>query len=333
MKNAIIIYRVDKSNPANAGVIQKLQGQAEGLESCNYKVDYLTHDKKNIYLNQTSIHKFSRFQQSKIKKLFFYNYIRALISYDLYIIRHTVSTPAFLSWLKRIKSTNHKAKILIDMPTYPYQLEWRGWLGKNVLWMDRNYNQDLHKYVELILHSGPEKSIFAIPTFHMSNGITDSQIVEPLRQSKNAKLTMVAIAKWQEWHGLDRLLQGLSKYQSDYKLHIIGEGPANTSLKSLSVKLGIEEQLVWHGNLVGAALMNICRKADIGIGTLGLHRKNVPVDSSLKHRTYCAMGLPFVLAGDDVDFSRLSICVSTDDRLRKNPLTLDHENAKPNSPY
>jgi len=304
MKHAIIIYRVDKSNPANAGVIQKLQGQVEGLQKCKYKVDYLTHDKKNIYVNQKSIHKFSRFHQNKIKNLFFYNYIRALISYDLYIIRYTVSTPAFLSWLKRIKSTNPTAKIVIDMPTYPYQLEWRGGLGKKVLWMDRNYNQHLHKYVDLISHSGPEKAIFGIPTFPITNGISASQITTPKKRTRNAKMTMVAIAKWQDWHGLDRLLQGLSKYQSEYKLHIIGEGPAITSLKSLSRRLGIDKQLVWHGNLVGQAMMNICRKADLGIGTLGLHRKNVAVDSSLKHRTYCAMGIPFILAGRDVDFSR-----------------------------
>lgn len=42
---------------------------------------------------------------------------------------------------------------------------------------------------------------------------------------------------------------------------------------------------------------------DIAIGTLGIYRKNVALDSSLKHREYCARGVPFVLSSDDPDFS------------------------------
>ena len=43
-------------------------------------------------------------------------------------------------------------------------------------------------------------------------------------------------------------------------------------------------------------------QADIAIGTLGLHRKNVDLDSSLKHRLYSARGIPMLLSSRDEDF-------------------------------
>ena len=37
---------------------------------------------------------------------------------------------------------------------------------------------------------------------------------------------------------------------------------------------------------------------------MGIHRKGVLYDSSLKHREYCSRGLPFILSAPDLDFPR-----------------------------
>ena len=60
--------------------------------------------------------------------------------------------------------------------------------------------------------------------------------------------------------------------------------------------------MIFHGALSGGRLNDLFNNCDLGIGTLGIHRKGVLINSSLKHREYCARGIPFVYSGSDPDF-------------------------------
>ena len=302
IKKVLIIYRVDRKEKNNIGVVNKLRGQVEGLQNCNLDVDYVIHDDKFIYLNENRIYKKRKTQIPSFFKVQFYNYLYDLPQYDLYIIRYGLSTPALINWLKKTKERHPKSKIVIDMPTYPYQKEWDGIKGKLVLAMDDYYKKHLSTFVEVVIHSGNEKEILSIPTFHMTNGV----IVAPFRERTNYNsanhLQLIAIGKWQYWHGLDRLIEGISLSNEKVHLDIVGEGPGSQDLKSLIRRRKLENQIKWHGVLVGSALEMLIDQAHLGIGTLGIHRKGVFQDSSLKHRSYCASGLPFVLSTSDEDF-------------------------------
>jgi len=85
------------------------------------------------------------------------------------------------------------------------------------------------------------------------------------------------------------------------ELHIVGDGEEVPALEQLARSLDVFKQVHFHGPLSGHALDEQFDLADIGVGTLGLHRKGVKLDSSLKHREYVARGLPFVMAGTDTD--------------------------------
>src|SRR5699024_9754145 len=85
--------------------------------------------------------------------------------------------------------------------------------------------------------------------------------------------------------------------------HIVGEGNELENLKKLVKNIGLTKKVIFYGSKTGNDLDVIVNKCDIGIGALGTHRVNIFGNSSLKHREYCARGIPFVLAANDYDFS------------------------------
>jgi len=303
MQRALVVYRVDRSDPSNLGVVYKLLGQVRGLEEAGYKVDFIIHDKTAI---NHSGRKIAVARPDIYFKWSYYDHIDRdyLKGYDLYIFRYGLATQSFVNCLRDIKDTEKTAAIYIDMPTYPYDQEWTGMKGRLAMWLDRRYASHLRKYVDGILHSGPEISIHSIPTLRITNGIDLSRV--RLRTPKDHQgFRLLAMGKWRSWHGLDRLLLGLAKCgkvgKTPLLLDIIGEGPDIQELRSHVKKHKLEKHVKFYGAVHGEELDDLFDLADLGIGTLGLHRKGVEVDSSLKHREYVARGLPFILAGVDTD--------------------------------
>ena len=60
-----------------------------------------------------------------------------------------------------------------------------------------------------------------------------------------------------------------------------------------------------HGVVERGRLLELLAEADVGLGTLVLHRKDLSEASPLKLREYVAVGLPVVYAHVDPDIDRL----------------------------
>ena len=304
MNRILIIYRVDKSNPENIGVVKKLIGQVAGLEYSNYKVDYIIHDARHIYFNNRKVYNILEANIGYNFKWNYFNYLMDLNleNYRVCIIRYGLSSLSFINFLKRFRKKNVNAKILIDMPTFPYRKEHVGVIGRVKLIIDQVLSNKLKFLVDYVLHSGEEASIFGISTIKSSNGINCEQL--KLRTyGHRTDFRMIAVGKWRNWHGLDRMIKGLDvhKYDSDIVLDIVGDGPELKRLKLLVKEKHLEGRVIFHGVCVGEKLNELFDQADIGVGTLGLFRKGVKVDSSLKNREYVARGLPIILSGKDSD--------------------------------
>ena len=303
---ALIIYRVNRCEPSNIGVINKLIGQVSGLEAQDYKVDYVLHDNRHVYLNNEPIAS----RKTKLGTVYFninfYNYLSIIdsFSYDLVIIRYGLSTPSLLKFLKILRSKGNSQLVLLDMPTYPYKFEWSGTYGWLALFMDGLYRNQLRKYVDGIMHSGREQEIFHIPIIQFTNGIQLNR-TSIRKINHDQSFTFLAVGKWKRWHGLDRLIKGISHHvqlgNDAVLVRLVGEGPELRGLRKLVEKLDLSQFVKFEGTVVGKALDDLFDKADMGIGTLGLHRKNVEIDSSLKHREYVSRGLPFVMSSRDSD--------------------------------
>ncbi len=300
-KRVLIIAPIDFNDCNNEGVIQKLIGQQQGFNKLGYQVDMVYNKGNTIYKNSEAMvitkRSYNRF------RYYWYQDIKKLVSFEQYVflwIRYSISTPSFISFLARGRHVHPKLKVILDMPTYPYADEWAGIRGRIALSMDSMYRSKLIRYVDRIAHSGPEKNIWQIPTTTMTNGVLTSQEILG-RPIDTETIHLLAVGKWRYWHGLDRLVNTADFKSANMVLHIVGEGSALVDLNN-NISQEQKEYVIYHGSMIGAKLIRLAEQCHMAIGTLGLHRKRVTVNSSLKHRDYCAKGLPFVYAGTDPDF-------------------------------
>jgi len=122
----------------------------------------------------------------------------------------------------------------------------------------------------------------------LANGI-DIKSYIPKRKQNNKRPMLVFIGSPnQVWHGVDKIIFLSSKLQQ-YDFHIIGMNGINT------------DNLVYHGYLSTEEFLPILNKADIGIGSLAMHRLGLDEASPLKSRLYLSYGLPIIYAYEDTD--------------------------------
>jgi len=74
------------------------------------------------------------------------------------------------------------------------------------------------------------------------------------------------------------------------------------SVGSAAKRLGRMGNVRLVGHLGGGELALRLEEADVGIGTLALHRNQMSEASPLKTREYLAAGLPVVISYEDTDF-------------------------------
>ena len=313
----LIYYRINQDDLTNIGVLKKCLAQVEAFKRLNVKIDLVLLSEKGILLNDQLIHSFSKsiFRSSFSKYRFYFFKLLPIITkklrfqdYHFLYFRYALSHPTLIQFLKTAKDQNPSIKIISEMPTFPYDKEKVSIVDRLSLKMDQNYRKKLPLYVDRITHYGLESKIYSIPTIPISNGIDLKEVTVSKGLPKENSIRLIAIANWSNWHGLDRLIEGLKNYYSAcnqeiyISLTIIGNGKAIPEYQHLVKRYDLQKVVHFLPPMSNEQLDHHFDNADIGIGTLGIHRKNIPIDSSLKHREYCARGIPFLLAGNDLDF-------------------------------
>ncbi len=142
------------------------------------------------------------------------------------------------------------------------------------------------------------------------NGIDVSSI--ELRKDEKDKpanlITLIGVAALEEWHGYDRVIQGISDYYKNNTVQkininfiIVGSGGAETRLKAMVRDLDVSQYVSFKGTLHGIALTEAFNQADVAIASLGLHRIGLYKASVLKSREYLARGFPILVSSEDPD--------------------------------
>ena len=312
MKKALLVYRINKDDSGNEGVIKKCKAQARAFQNLGYKVDMIWLCKNGVLKNDELVYQRKLIPHSLSLYWFYFFEFGALVSklvnidkYEFIYLRHPFFDPFLVRCLKKIKSF---LKIILEINTYPYDEEPKRFLHKLSLWMDRYYRKSAGKFIDVIVHYGVEKGIWKIPTITIRNGIEVDKIHITNSKFKPNKIKLIAIGNWSYWHGLDRLIRGLKSYYSSAKvkeeiyLTIVGDGGEKENLINLVDDLNMGDYVRFFPATSAEKLNDLFDHADIGIGTLGMHRKGVAYDSSLKHREYCCRGIPFILSAPDLDF-------------------------------
>jgi glycosyltransferase involved in cell wall biosynthesis len=95
------------------------------------------------------------------------------------------------------------------------------------------------------------------------------------------------------WHGIDKVVW-LAKQEPGWDFDVVGPRPDEAP--------GAPGNLTVHGLLSASEYQPLLAQADVGLGSLALHRKAMNEASPLKVREYLASGLPAIIAYVDTDF-------------------------------
>ena len=300
----LFIADFDTKDNKNSGITKKIQGMYRAFLNNNIEMDLMFgEDFYTVFkINNTKIKLISNSRQNR------YNMILEKIKekkYDFIFIRYMLSNYFFVQFLQKIKEINSKIKIVIEFPTMPYDDEIK---NSRILKIDIYYRKLLNKYVDLAISYNKMEKVLGIRAFVIGNGIEiEGKDVLKYKDMDENKIKLIGVGSIARWHGYDRVIKGIGKYnlrnkQYNIEFTIVGEGEEVKNLVNIINDLNINDYVRVIGYKKGEELFKLYEEADIGIGTLNRSRINLKDGSALKHREYCCVGLPFLYAGDDIDF-------------------------------
>lgn len=238
----------------------------------------------------------------------FSHYIK--IHHINYVYIRLIGNVSFGLLLFLFKIKLHKVKIIVEIPTYPYDketlFEGQSFLAQLPNRIDRILRHLLFVFVSNVVTFSNDKRIWNIPCINISNGyipeLTRIKKYVPIRNVIN----LIAVAYVQKWHGFDRIIEGIHQYllashKMGVHLTIVGDGDLE-ELRFLVEKYKLQQNVTFTGALSGEALDEEFDKAHIAIGSLGRHRSGLSTMRSLKNVEYAARGIGFVYSESNPDF-------------------------------
>ena len=300
------------------GISKKIRYQVNALKECGLDVRICYYDvgrnKHRQWMIDSDILKdFGSGSLAKIKKRFCFNPIIEYTKKEkidfIYIRSYHNANPFTIHFVKALKKVN--AKVVMEIPTYPYDQEYITSRMKLDLFVDKCFRCQLAKTMNAIVTFSNAPTIFGQHTIRISNGIDFSAI--PIKTKVNDTSTclhLIGVAEIHYWHGFDRLIQGLVNYYQtarDYNVyfHIIGNLSGEREIQEIVTPIKenqLGEYVILHGAQHGEQLNTLFENANMGIGSLGRHRSNITYIKTLKNREYAARGIPFTYSEMDDDF-------------------------------
>ena len=313
----LIFHGFDEAN----GISKKIRYQVKALRECGADVRVCYYDiapdgHRQWLVNEEVIADLGKGEMAKIKKRVYFKPIYEYAqneSIDLVYIRsfHNAN-PFTIHLIKQLKAMG--ARVIMEIPTYPYDQEYVTPSMKVYLTIDRHFRHKLARELDAIITFSDKEKIFGVPTIRISNGIDFDAI--PLKQRINDtshELHLIGVAEVHYWHGFDRLIQGLAEYylqEQSYKVffHIVGQLSGERERQEIIPAIynnGLTPYVILHGARYGKELDELFEQADLGIGSLGRHRSGIDKIKVLKKREYAARGLAFTYSETDEDFDNM----------------------------
>lgn len=294
----------DKSN----GVAKKIKSQIECIKKSGIEVDL-------VDINSISgggwfkiRENISRLLSTSFVMDHLLKFVAKTFNLDEYIgiyIRKTYCTESQLQTMKNMKKKNPKFKILMEIPTYPYDSEFSNTRRKYyTIPKDMKARQKLKNVVDRIVTYSKDDKIFGIPTIRIMNSI-DYALVTKRHVKEHKGINLISVSFFDVWHGYDRIIKGMLENQDltkkyNIRLHLVGKGRSVVDYKELVKGTAIENNVIFYGKRFGKDLDEIYDISDIGIDTLARHRVGITYNSTLKGKEYLAKGLP-IISGVETD--------------------------------
>ena len=225
---------------------------------------------------------------------------------DYIYLRRVTADRNYILFLKKIKQRYPDCKIIVELPTYPYDYDnfakWDAW----PFWIkDKFYRRKYKQCIDAFATYTKDEDIFGVETIKTMNGIDVSGIKPAHMELKKNRIDLIAVAFMQKHHGYERVLEGLIEYYKKSRevqvyIHLVGKGPELEKYKNIVEKGEINDYVIFYGNKVGKELDELYNGKDFGVVSLGMYKLKINSGSVLKSREYLAKGLPMIL-GCDID--------------------------------
>ena len=223
------------------------------------------------------------------------------------------ANPWLIHFFKKLRKAGIRA--VTEIPTYPYDGEFInfGWKARLGLKIDQLFRKKLYQQMDALVTFSDAERIFEQRTIRISNGVDFDSI--PLYQPPSrldmtigeASLHLIGVAEVHAWHGFDRVMTGIGEYHGDRAVffHVVGGIHPNrmrTIFTPIINKYGLQDKILFHGQLFGKELTRVFNQCHFAIGSLGRHRSGITVIKTLKNREYATRGIPFIYSEQDSDF-------------------------------
>lgn len=309
-----LLYITRYSLHQNFNLQKKFDGQLNAFRSLGFEVYFIGFDEKHLYLvngQEKTVIGNTHFRFPAYLHTQFYNdlhkaAIKAIesVGFDFVYWR---TAPLWNSSCKVANAIkNSGARLIYEIPTFPpskesYTSVLRRLFSIYSRTLSKKFDPLVDYYVVIGEDAGGEYK--GKPAINIENGIDISNISVRTPDNSKDEIHILALASMCYWHGYDRLIKSLAKYNGDKKVivHMVGgnDGGYLDEWKELSKTLGLTDSVVYHGPMSGQALEEMFDLCDVGINSLAMYRKGFKVTMELKTREYVSRGLPFVCAVDD----------------------------------
>ena len=297
-----IAYLLTWDITSNDGVTQKVRSQAEYWTRLGHKVKIFCIVNRNKKINSQNSNEliFRTFRIPHLHRLLPpHSFLRDLLGFnpDIVYLRYEHFRPYHLLIKKRFPivlelNTNLSGELKLSK-----KLKWK----LDYLYYRITYPLLFANVAGVVSVTREIITLLHIQKYHKPWIVLPNSInlggFEHIRirsHKKNQKPLLVFIGtRNHRFHGVDKIEYLAEKTISDLNIHVIGVDPPEQ---------GVPENLFFHGYLPREQYINIIQRADVGIGTLALHRNHMNEACPLKVREYIAHGLPVIIGYKDSAF-------------------------------
>ncbi len=226
---------------------------------------------------------------------------------DFLYIRYSLTDRKMLYFLQRIKVTYPQCKIIMEIPTYPYDKEYWYSIDFFFLLKDMYYRKYLKRYLDRFVTYSLDGTIWGVPTIQTMNGVDvhSMKMIQPSGHPCN-EIHLIGVAMLQKHHGFERMIEGIGQYYAcgdtnkrKIVFHVVGDGPEKKRYEKIVQKYSLSGHVFFHGTLLGEKLDKIYNQCDLAVASLGMYKINLNYISTLKTREYLAKGMPIIYACQD----------------------------------
>lgn len=292
---------IDKNMPdTSSGITKKILAQAKALDVLvGCRLEIMEHRPRKLPRIMRGI--WIRLPYTGISNCWFYK--EKFKGAKFICIRREAIDQSFIRFLKKVKRESPETKLLLELPNYPYN-QGKGRYGRfgYPFYLKNKFGVlKLKEAVDRIVTYSNHKEIFGIKTINITNGIDFELVREKdlARAPQDGVIHMIGVAQIREWHGYDRLVEGLHVYyrnggKRDIVIHLVGDAITEYNFESKIREYKLESRIIMHGRKSGQELDEIYDVCTVGLDAFGTYRIGLKNSSSLKTREYIAKGLPIV---------------------------------------